>query len=65
MTKIDFDKLTSFAIENGCEYILHGHDHIAVIDEQRGVTRFNPGSTTFPRGSMIGSYGMLEIIEGD
>lgn len=61
--KIKFSDLYELARENDCSFILHGHDHIAVIEEKDGITRFNPGSTTFPRNNINGSYGLITIDE--
>lgn len=62
--KIDFNELYRTANSKECKVILHGHDHIAVVEEKDGITRFNPGSTTFPRGNNIPTYGII-TIDGD
>lgn len=58
-TKIDFSLLKLKAIEARCNFILHGHDHIAVVKKEDEIIRFNPGSTTFPRNSKVGTYGII------
>lgn len=59
--KIDFDQLFETAKAKECKVILHGHDHIAVNVEKDGIKRFNPGSTTFPRGNASPTYGIITI----
>lgn len=59
--KIDFLKLNDCAKENNVKIILHGHDHIADNVINDGITRFNPGSITSPRGGKKASYGILSI----
>ncbi len=63
LKKIDFDLLRDVAKENNCEIVLHGHDHISEAYEKDGVFRFNPGSTTLPRNTKSGTYGILTINE--
>lgn len=60
LKKIDFSILNKSAKENSCEVILHGHDHISVVEKKSKITRFNPGSTTFPRNTRHGSYGIID-----
>ena len=61
MSKIDFSKLFYTAKEKECELILHGHDHLSVLEEVDEITRFNPGSTTRPFNTKIGTYGLINI----
>lgn len=59
---VDKSKLVNYAKKLGAKYVFHGHDHIAnktIID---GITIFNPGSPSFPRGNSKASYGIM-IIE--
>ena len=59
--KIDFNKLNEFATKNNVTIVLHGHDHISECIEFNGITRFNPGSISYPRNGNKPSYGILEI----
>ena len=59
--KIDFIKLFSYAKSKNIDLILHGHDHIAAKETKDGITRFNPGSISYPRMGEKPSYGILEI----
>ncbi len=61
LKKIDFKKLNDFARKNSANIILHGHDHIATNITQNKITRFNPGSISFPRNGNKPSYGTLTI----
>lgn len=65
MQKIDFSTLYKKAKKNDCEVILHGHDHIAVVETELGITRFNPGSTTLPRNTRYGTFGIIEIDDNN
>lgn len=59
--KINFDKLYKLGELLKVKLILHGHDHLSVIEEKNQIIRFNPGSITYPRGSNKASYGIIEI----
>ncbi len=59
--KINFETLYEFAIEKNINLIVHGHDHIKAKEKKNNIFRFNPGSTTFPRDSYKGSYGIIHI----
>ena len=59
--KKTFQKMREIAKEHGATLILHGHDHIDANETIDGITRFNPGSISLPRGDNGPSYGILEI----
>jgi len=61
LNKKTFKKMRAIAKENGAKLILHGHDHIDANETKDGITRFNPGSITSPKGDNGPSYGILEI----
>lgn len=61
LKKIDFDLLYKEAKQYSADIILHGHDHIGVIENRNGILRFNPGSPTLPRGNTKATYGLMEI----
>lgn len=63
-SRIDFDQLFKIANKNKVDLILHGHDHISSKEKKGNIIRFNPGSTTFPKGGTKASYGLLEIVNG-
>ncbi|BDV03353.1 MAG: phosphoesterase [Candidatus Hepatoplasma scabrum] len=62
--KIDFKKLYKLGELLKVKLIIHGHDHIAIIEEKNRIIRFNPGSITYPRGNNKASYGIIEIKDG-
>lgn len=59
--KINFDKLYKLGELLKVKLIIHGHDHLSVIEEKNKIIRFNPGSITYPRGNNRASYGIIEI----
>ncbi|CRX37211.1 / / phosphodiesterase family protein / 82721:83197 Forward [Candidatus Hepatoplasma crinochetorum] len=59
--KINFDKLYKLGELLKVKLIIHGHDHLSVIEEKNKIIRFNPGSITYPRGNSKASYGIIEI----
>lgn len=62
--KINFDKLYKLGELLKVKLIIHGHDHLSVIEEKNKIIRFNPGSITYPRGNNKASYGIIEIKNG-
>ncbi len=43
------------------DIVLYGHTHIAKSQTIDGITYFNPGSISFPRGSGNPSYGLINL----
>lgn len=48
----------------GVQLIVHGHTHLAVDYDWRGVRIFNPGSLSQPRGERGPTYGVITVSEG-
>ena len=48
----------------GADIVLFGHSHKALISNYDGITIMNPGSITFPYGSMKRTMGFIEIDNG-
>lgn len=44
--------------------VVFGHSHAPFDGTDAGVRLFNPGSTSDPRAEPVGTYGVLEIIDG-
>ena len=44
----------------GAEIFLYGHTHIPVAKKENGITIFNPGSVSIPKGGHSASYGLYE-----
>ena len=42
------------------DVLCHGHSHVPLANWQGEHFIFNPGSTTFPRGEGVASYGLYE-----
>ncbi len=42
------------------DVLVHGHTHIPVAESFKEVSIFNPGSTTFPKGGFVASFGLYE-----
>lgn len=42
------------------DVLVHGHTHIPVAEYFNNVSIFNPGSTTFPKGGYVPSFGLYE-----
>jgi len=49
------------AFPSTVQLIIHGHTHVPVYYEHKGVTIFNPGSPSEPRKSTPASLGLLWI----
>ncbi len=61
--KFDLRNLYYLTLEKGCKAALFGHTHIPCIDENQGISFFNPGSLSLPAGGRKGSYGLLTADE--
>ena len=60
----DLDDLENEAFSNGCDIALFGHTHRPCLEQENGITMFNPGSVAQPRqDSREKTYGILEIDE--
>lgn len=46
------------------DLVLYGHSHQPVDDATGPVHIFNPGSPTDPRREPVGTYGIIEIVDG-
>lgn len=58
--KKDLDIVARVAKERGCDVVLYGHTHSALITEIDGVTLINPGTLRYPAGEG-GSYCYLVV----
>jgi hypothetical protein len=63
--KFGLDKLYYTAMERQVDYVLFGHTHIPYDETVEGIRFFNPGSLTRPRKGNFGTFGVLEISEGN
>ncbi|MFC4767523.1 metallophosphoesterase [Effusibacillus consociatus] len=55
--------LTYRAKEVGADLVIFGHSHVPVILEEDGTIFCNPGSLSYPRGSVsVPTYGILEVV---
>ncbi len=43
------------------DIVLYGHSHVAKNETVDGITYFNPGSISFPRGGALSSYGLINL----
>ncbi len=59
--KIDFNSLIQRAKLLNCKVAIYGHNHIKNDELINGIRIVNPGSTSFPRDGMVGSYAIIEI----
>lgn len=64
------DKLIYSALENDADVLLHGHTHVKrneyippdkLMERDRGLYLFNPGSITVPRDCLTPSFGLLDV----
>ncbi|MCD6436322.1 MAG: metallophosphoesterase [Clostridiales bacterium] len=63
--KFGLNRLFYKALEKKADIVLFGHTHIALNTEYENTLFFNPGSLTYPRGTDIGSYGIIELDENN
>ena len=49
----------------GCDIALFGHTHISTHKEINGITVFNPGSISHPRGFTGETFGIITIDKGN
>ncbi len=60
-SKIDFKEMIKRVKQKNSDIVLYGHNHKKNIEKIDGIQLFNPGSTSFPRDGMVGSYGIIEV----
>jgi putative phosphoesterase len=48
-------------ILSGADIIVFGHTHLPLNAEEDGVLLFNPGSATYPRGS-VPTFGLITVL---
>lgn len=46
------------------DLVVYGHSHIPFDGSDAGVRLFNPGSAADPRREPVGTYGVLDIVDG-
>ena len=62
LSRSDLESLLSaVASTNGCDIALFGHTHVPCNLVENGVTLFNPGSPSLPRGMSKPSFGIITI----
>ncbi|MBU1144240.1 MAG: metallophosphoesterase [Firmicutes bacterium] len=54
--------LYQHAEENQCQLVLFGHTHQCFVEEKNNILFVNPGSATFPKGSVHPTYAVLSIL---
>ncbi|HHY41734.1 MAG TPA: metallophosphoesterase [Thermoanaerobacterales bacterium] len=59
-----YDKLFNRAKEISADIVVFGHTHVPENTYIDNILFFNPGSIVLPRGGGPGTYGILEIIDG-
>ena len=60
----DREGLCAQAAARGAVLALYGHTHVPKLERLDGVTCFNPGSITLPRGGSGRSYGLITLEAG-
>lgn len=59
--KFGLNKLFYSALEKKADIVIFGHTHVALNINYENMLFFNPGSLAYPRGTNIGSYGIIEF----
>ena len=59
--KEGLERLFFYAKEQGVDACFFGHTHEIFQETKNGVFFMNPGSITFPRGSLTGSFGIVTV----
>ena len=59
----NWNDIITFGKENNVNIIIHGHDHIAKVEEISGITIINPGSLRQSRNHNEETYAILDIDE--
>ncbi len=59
--KFGLNKLFYSALEKKADVVIFGHTHMALNIDYENILFFNPGSLTYPRGTNVGSYGIIEV----
>lgn len=62
--KFTLNNLYYRAQELDVNVAVFGHTHMAAIEQETGITLFNPGSLYQPRGNDIYSYGIIHVDNG-
>lgn len=47
--RFDLETLAEAALEQNCDVAIYGHTHMPEMEEEQGVTIYNPGSISLPR----------------
>ncbi len=55
---------TIAATKHAASLVICGHSHVPLVNQERGVTVFNPGSIGPRRFSLPITFGVLEIADG-
>ena len=63
--KYGYEKLLVRAKQLLVDVVIFGHTHIPENTYIDNILFFNPGSTVLPKNGGLGTFGMLEIVEGD
>lgn len=63
--KSGLERLYYAAAVNDCEAVLFGHTHCRELEQDDGVTLFNPGSAALPRDGLPFSAGIITEEDGE
>jgi putative phosphoesterase len=64
VSMLGYDRLLYAAMEEGANYVIFGHTHRPLLEEESGVTFLNPGSLTYPRQEgRKPTYAVLNVSE--
>ena len=63
---VDKDNIISFLESNNIEadIVIHGHTHLRMNEEYKGIRFINPGSLSIPKDGKPGSYIVAELKNG-